>query len=830
MNLKIYTLLVFSISILISFSSLSQSIEGKIIDQNKKPMPYVNVHKVNSNIGGATNLKGYYAFNLPAGKHIIEYRMVGYKTIKDTIYIKEGEILKKNHTLKEENVELQSVEIIYGEDPAVDIMKKVIQEREKHLNEYQTYSNRNFTKSIYKFTGHSLGNRILGFKPSLAQRHEMDSTIKADYEKNDGYFYTSEAETKLYKDKNKKKEVMVSSRVSGDPKQFSFNFSQNFALDFYENLIRLSFTDKLFVSPVASYAFSDYRYFLIDTFEDNGYKINKIKVIPKNLASNCFYGYVYIIDSLWRVHSLNLNITKENNLMFIDSINIKQSFTNIENNIWKPTSNIQRAYCNIEIMGISIFATLDFNSISQDFNFKPDFEKDLFSKELISINKDANQKDSLYWKTNSPLPSTDIERDFYKYKDSVYMVNSNPDTIIARDKIMNKFSFSNILTGYTYRNTLKKTSHNISAFKSFSFNTVQGWNINFGYGYRKEINDSNSILFTATPEYGFSDKTLRFGTSLNWQYNKEKLASLYLKAGINEANNLSGYHISPFFNTFYSELFGQNEIKLYSKTYFYISHYRELYTGLNLKLGSEIARRDALVNNSSHKWTDIGTYTSNNPLLPNDDRKAFTSNNSLLIEGELSWNPAMKYASVPNKIRIKSLFPTFYLTYKKAIPLSKENWADYDLVEIKMDYNLNLGKFGKGNLIAKSGKFLRTEEMTLADYKHYEGNRFHIGIFGNESFRVLPYYKFSTNGNYLEAHYTHNFNRWLFNKLPILKKTKLSEQFSAHLLSNDFKNPYMEISFGAANIFKILSLNYTCGFQNGSSPYHGITLSFGIAL
>ena len=134
MNLKIYTLLVFSISILISFSSLRQSIEGKIIDQNKKPMAYVNVHKVNSNIGGATNLKGYYAFNLPAGKHIIEYRMVGYKTIKDTIYVKEGETIKKNHTLKEENVELQSVEIIYGEDPAVDIMKKVISKLVEFFN------------------------------------------------------------------------------------------------------------------------------------------------------------------------------------------------------------------------------------------------------------------------------------------------------------------------------------------------------------------------------------------------------------------------------------------------------------------------------------------------------------------------------------------------------------------------------------------------------------------------------------------------------------------------------------------------------------------------
>lgn len=190
----------------------------------------------------------------------------------------------------------------------------------------------------------------------------------------------------------------------------------------------------------------------------------------------------------------------------------------------------------------------------------------------------------------------------------------------------------------------------------------------------------------------------------------------------------------------------------------------------------------------------------------------------------------MKYASLPNKVRIQSKFPTFHITYKKAIPFEKTNWADYDLVELKVDYNLNLGWFGRGSLIAKAGKFLRVEEMILADYKHYDGNIFHLGLFGSKSFRVLPYYKFSTNGTYLEAHYTHNFNRWLFSKLPLLKKTKLSEEFSFHLLSNDFQKPYMEISVGASNIFNVLSMNYTLGFQNGERPYHGITLSFGLSL
>lgn len=829
MMIQKYSLVYLFLSLIISITAYSQKIEGRIIDENKNPLPYVSVHKLNSYIGGTTNINGYYSIILEKGKHIIEYRMIGYKPIIDTVYVTEDKITKRNHTLKEESVELNAVEVLYGEDPAIPIIKKAIAKREEHLNENKTYTSQNFTKLIAKFTGHKLPDRIMGYKLPLKKKLELDSLIRADYQTNDGYFYTSESETKLYKNKSKIKEVMVSSRVSGDPKQFSYNFSQNHSLDFYENLINLSFSQKSFVSPIASYAMSDYRYFLLGTFVDNGNTINKIKVVPKNRAANCFYGYIYIIDSLWRIHSLDLNITKDNNLLFFDSINIKQSFTLLEGNIWKPTTNTQRAYCNIEIMGMNIFANLDFNSVSQNFDFHPIFEKDFFNKELISINKDANQKDSLYWEKNSPLPSTITERDFYKYEDSVYRVDSNTDTIIARDKVSNKFKFSNIFLGYTYKNTLKKTSHSITPFESLAFNTVQGWNLGLGYKYMREISDSSQIFFSATPQYGFSDKRFRFGTYALWHYNKEKLASIFVSAGINEAKNISGYEISTFFNTFYSELFGQNEMKLYSKTYFSIGHYRELFTGVNLRINSEISQRDALTNNTSQKWTKKGRFTSNNPLSPDNDTKAFESSKALILEGEIIWNPFMKYYSLPNKVRVKSKFPTFHLLYKKALPV-ENNWASYDLVELKLDYNLKLGKMGNGELIAKGGKFLSTGNMILADYKHYNGNRFHIGIFGNESFRVLPYYKFSTNSSYVELHYTHNFNRWLFSKLPLIKKTKLSEQFSAHLLSNDFKNPYMEISFGAANIFKIMSLNYTCGFQKGAKPYHGITLSLAISL
>ena len=70
----------------------------------------------------------------------------------------------------------------YGEDPAIPIIKKVIEQREKHLNEYQRNILAKISLSLFfKFSGHQLGERVFGLKLSLQQRFEMDSMIKADF-------------------------------------------------------------------------------------------------------------------------------------------------------------------------------------------------------------------------------------------------------------------------------------------------------------------------------------------------------------------------------------------------------------------------------------------------------------------------------------------------------------------------------------------------------------------------------------------------------------------------------------------------------------------------
>ena len=77
-----------------SIQSNAQKLIGKITDQDKKPLPYSSIYKVDSWIGATSNKDGYYSLNLEEGRHIIEFRLIGYKTKRDTIYIRSKRRMK----------------------------------------------------------------------------------------------------------------------------------------------------------------------------------------------------------------------------------------------------------------------------------------------------------------------------------------------------------------------------------------------------------------------------------------------------------------------------------------------------------------------------------------------------------------------------------------------------------------------------------------------------------------------------------------------------------------------------------------------------------------
>ena len=300
---------------------------GKVTEIKGSNVPFVSVYVDNTTQGTSSNIDGQYKLTLPAGKVELLFTAVGYEDRRVTVMMKENTIL--DIVLAPKIFMLNDVIIkSRTEDLANEMIKKVIAKRKTYLNEIDAFSTEVYTKAMQKLV--SAPKRFFG--RNVATILDLDSNRQ-------GIIYLSETESKLdFKQRDKVKEVMISSKIAGDNNGFSFNKASDLIVNFYNNVL---FEDKLsvrgFVSPVADNAFSYYKYKFLGNSEENGKTISKIQVIPKRGSLPVFSGVIYIVKDSWRINAVNLFVTKENGIELIDTLTVKQQLVEI-GDVYVPQS------------------------------------------------------------------------------------------------------------------------------------------------------------------------------------------------------------------------------------------------------------------------------------------------------------------------------------------------------------------------------------------------------------------------------------------------------------------------------------------------------------
>src|SRR5690606_13093113 len=223
-----------------------------------------------------------------------------------------------------------------------------------------------------------------------------------------GIVYLSESESRItVRPPDDFREEMISSKFSGNNRAFSFNRAADLKLNFYENHQPIvdGLSARPFVSPIADNALSYYRYRLLGTTEEGGFTIHKIEVIPRRKAEPLYQGDLYIIEGLWRIYGLNLELTKEMGINILDTLRIRQEYIPLESGQWQPSSlrfDFVGGLFNFLIGGY-------FAAVYSDYALNPGLEKKTFN-EVLRIAEGVNQRDSAYWAEHRPLPLTEAER------------------------------------------------------------------------------------------------------------------------------------------------------------------------------------------------------------------------------------------------------------------------------------------------------------------------------------------------------------------------------------------------------------------------------------
>ena len=809
-----FVLIILSFFIIVNVSAVNVS--GKVTNDKGEPLAYAGIYIKGTTLGTTTNIDGNFQFNLKEGNYELVFQYIGYKKHIEKITITNKPISLKIK-LQSENISLKEVVITASqEDPAYPVIRNAIAKRKYYLEQVEKYQCRVFTKGIMRLT--DAPNKILGKKLD----EERDS-IK-------GIIYLSESESDIsFKQPDKMKEVMVSSKVSGDSKGFSVNFYTFFTTSFYENLVNPAIGNRRgFVSPISTSALFYYKYHLEGTFVEGNDIIYKIKLIPKRKADPVFSGDIYIVDNSWRIYSVNLIIGKEAHINFIDTVRICQQYFAATDSVWMIFNQKMEFKFRFNFFGKVFAGNGVFHSQNTNYKFDMVYPDDYFTKEIIKVEKDANKKDSAYWEKSRPIPLTDEEKGNYKKEDSIYIIHNSKAYLDSMDKKSNKFSLSDLWSSYRYRNRYDSIEFTVkSPLMATSFNTVQGLNTDLTLGYSKEYESGNKLNINHKLTYGFSDKQLRYRFNTTYLYSREDRGNISFTATYKDAMQINNSNpISDLSNTIYTLFIKSNYLKLYEKSAININNNFEITNGILSRVNIEYAERSPLVNHTNYTWVDVKNreFTSNDPQNPLNNNPAFPTDQAFTIDMSLRIRFQQRYLRIPQKVIVGSKYPDFLIHYRKGIPDIFGSDVDYDLLEFSVRDHFRLGLLGNSNYRITFGDFVRNNKMSFVDYKHYSGN---TTIFKNtsfNSFQLLDYYTNSTNKTYLEFHFEHHFDGWIINKIPLVRKTALREIAGFHLLSNEYNKYYMEVNFGLDNIFKVFRVDFITSFDKDRKLMNGFVI------
>ncbi|MFV8361636.1 DUF5686 and carboxypeptidase regulatory-like domain-containing protein [Flavobacterium sp. LS1P3] len=819
---KYYLLLI----ALVSFTNYAQ-IKGTVSDEKGNSLPFVTVFQEDTYNGTTSNEVGKYELNLKkTEKQIVVFQFLGFKTQRITIqkdklpYLFDVKMIEESYSLNE-------VVINTKINPAIAIIKNAITSKKENTKKSGRFNADFYSRGIFKLK--NAPKKIFGQKIG-DMNGSLDST-------GTGIISLSETFSKITFEKpNNLKEVVTASKVSGRDNGYSYNTARSSFYDFYDNTIDFGVN---MISPIANNAFNYYKYKLESTFYDtNNQMINKIKVTAKRDSEPVFEGYIYIVEDSWAIYAVDLDIKgyrmKEE---FVDVMTLKQNFSyNKSNKIW--AKNTQSLDITAGAFGIKFNGKYTY--VYSNYEFVNSFAKKTFTNQITSVEINSNKKDSIFWNSNRPIPLTIEESNDYIRKDSIYKVRNSKKHLDSIDAKGNKFKLVKLLTGYTYNNsTTKKTFSYEGLFNlgSLSFNTVQGYNFDTGFRYTNRKNQETKGIYTSINtklNYGFAEDRLRVMGTIIHRFNNQNYATLFATGGSSVQQFNPNEPISKIINSISSLSFKNNFMKLYNLESAAIGYNQNVANGVNLGGKISYQQRKPLLNTTNYSYFNKeDLYTSNNPLAPNDfTSSAFEKHRLVKMTLNARINFGNKYASRPDgKFNIRNeKYPTLLLNYEKALAASQKKY-EFDHLNAQLMYDLKLENKGTLGLNVKAGKFLNAENIAFMDYKHFNGNRTHIGQSARylNVFNLLPYYSNSTNNRYFEAHAEYNDEGYIMNKIPLLNKLKSTLILGGHTLSTPNNKPYTELSVGLDNLgfgkFKMLRIDYVRSYQNG---FQGDGVIFGL--
>lgn len=832
-NLKILYLIFF---ILIGNSSFAQQtvVDGKITDLNTNEAlvlgsVYIIIH--GKTIGTRTDDNGYYKLSYKSssnkGYDTIYYNYIGYESIKKII--KRNSIQTINIQLKQKSTSLKAIEISAKKEkykrknnPAIELIENVQKNKDKNnLTNNDYYQFRKHEKTEISLSNI---NDSIRYKKPFNKIDFVFDNVQTSELNNKKYLplYFMEVLSETYYRKNpENKRTIINAQKDVEISKFLDDQSMEFIMkdifgeiNIYNNKIPLLSNE--FISPLAPFATRFYQFFITDTSFINGDSCIRVYFNPANQQDIGFTGNLWITkDSRYAVRKVEMYLPKKNGLNFVEELLLKQDYDYIDNKLCLTKDNL---IIDCNIYGAQIHGRRT-NSY-KDFEFNNPQPNDFYNNyDLTQHLPNYNKQTLSFWDENRISPLTQSEKMTYN---NISRLNNFTFYKAAINTLM---AFT---SGYVEINKIDYGP----VENTLSWNSIEG--VRFRLGGKTNMNFNKHLFFEGFLAYGTKDEKFKYQTKAMYsfadkKYNQWEFPLNLLTFTYEYNTNIPGQELlmgTPD-RLFLSFNRGDIDKMTFNRTYSLEYEYETLSQfGINLKI--QHLRQEPLANLNFTSFDALQEY---NPLVSTTFQAVFRyARNEKFLQ-------LQRY-----RLAMNNVSPVYTLSY---IYGSSLLGGDFTFHKIKAEFQKRwyILSFGFADLELSAGKIFGQVPYPLLFVHHANQN----WAYQDEAFNLMNYFEFVSE-HYAQIIFNYNFNGFIFNRIPLIKKLKWRECFAIKGLWGEVSNnntpslenpnlipfpkspdgttttfslnngPYIEGNIGIDNIFNVLRIDYVRRFTYLNNP------------
>ena len=837
---------------------LSAQIKGVVTDsETGDPIPYLNVYYDGKGVGTITDIDGQYTISVHPGWTKLTFSMVGYGTEVRNVSVNTKKLdvkMKSDLVLDEVIVKPKKEKYSRKNNPAVEMMKKVIAAKKLNdlgVNDFYHYNKyQKITFSLNNITTDSLRESNL-FKKYPFFRDQVEVCEVTG--KNILPISVDETVTeKLYrKEPHDEKTIVKGINSTGVNELFNTGDMLSTVLkDVFQDINiyqdRFRFLQYPFDSPISNAGINFYKYYIMDTVMVEREKCFHLTFVPNNSQDFGFTGHLYILaDSTYRVNKCVMNLPKKTDINFVDNMIIEQKFGQLSTGEWVLMEDdmlCEMSYLKKLLGSFQVRRQTRYS----DFGFD-EIPAKIFKKKGAEI-KDVNamMRDDSFWKEYRPTELTKSEDNMDSFVDNLSKIKGFKYIMFVAKAFIENF----VETGVKG----KPSKVDIGPINTMiSSNYIDGLRLRASAQTTANLNPH--LFLRGYYAYGFKDEKSKYKAEVEYSFNKKEylpreypinsLTVSYSYDNMLPSDKFMGTDKDNVFTSFKVTTVDQYNYERTASVKYELEKESGLKTTLmlkhtNLEACGKLFYRTMAQENQLQQALATGELTGTDWV-----RSPYNTRDFSLAEATLAFRYAPGETFVNTKQRrlpINLDAPVFTLQHTLGLKGILGSDYTYNMTEISLYKRWWLSSWGNIDTSIKGG--IQWNKVPFPLLIMPAANLSYI--IQNETFNLINNMEF-LNDRYASLDVSWNLQGKIFNRIPLLKKLKWREfigikclwgtltdknnpllpqnandselmlfpghydaagNFHTSSYVMDPKKPYVEVSAGIHNIFKLLHVEY----------------------